>query len=505
MKPELLLVAPLVIAFATGIATFLARRRPRLAGALSVGGAALLLAAALALLAQVVAAGPIATQAANWPAPFGITFVADLLSAIMVATTGVMALVIAVYALAEIPRPLESAGFHTFYQILIGGVCGAFLTGDLFNLYVWFEVNLMASFALLVLGGSREQLDGGIKYVAINLVATAMFLVAVAVLYGLTGTLNMADLHQSVGRVGDVGLLTVVACLFLLGFGIKSAVFPLFFWLPASYHTPPVTVSALFAALLTKVGVYALIRVFTLIFTRDVAFTHTVLLVVAGLTMVTGVLGAVAQMQVRRLLAFHIISQIGYMIMGLALMTPLALAGAIYFMLHNILAKANLFLISGVMRRTAGSFDLGEIGGLWKANPALALLFAVAAFSLAGMPPLSGFWGKLLLIKAGLDAESYAIAAVALTVGLLTLYSMVKIWNEGFWKPHPAGDGGVVTLAAALPGGRVWLLMAPIVVLAGLTVAMGLFAGPVVRVMLTAADQLLNSDAYVAAVFGSGR
>jgi multicomponent Na+:H+ antiporter subunit D len=287
--------------------------------------------------------------------------------------------------------------------------------------------------------------------------------------------------------------------MFMIAFGVKAAVFPLFFWLPASYHTPAFSVSAIFAGLLTKVGVYSLIRMFTLIFTTDVAYTHTILLWVAGFTMVTGVLGAAAMNDFRRILSFHIVSQIGYMILGLALFTPLALVGAVFYLVHHIIVKANLFLVAGVAQRIAGSTDLGAIGGLYKTAPLLGVLFLIPAFSLAGFPPLSGFWAKYVLVKAALDAEAYVIAAVALVVGLLTIYSMTKIWGNAFWKLHPAGIEPKLTSLA--PKDRAALLL-PIAALAVLTCIIGLFPEPFVAFAERSAEQLLDPTAYVVAVLG---
>jgi len=314
-------------------------------------------------------------------------------------------------------------------------VAGSFVTGDIFNLYVWFEVMLIASFALLTLG-ERAQMEGAIKYVTLNLFSSAIFLSAVGILYGLVGTLNMADIAQKLGQVEDTGMVNVVAVMFMVAFGIKASAFPLFF-LPASYHTPLVGVSALFAGLLTKVGVYALFRMFTLVFDHDVGYTHTILLWVAGLTMLSGVLGAAAQFEFRRILSFHIISQIGYMILGLALYTPLAIIGGVFYIMHHIIVKTTLFLVSGVTYRLTGTHELSELGGFFQDRPVLSVLFLIPAFSLAGMPPLSGFFAKLIVIRAGIEAEAWVVTGVALLVGLLTLYSMVKIWAEVFWKARP--------------------------------------------------------------------
>jgi len=495
-----LLALPIILPFVTAVLVFMLRRAGGTARWLSLAGCVGLLALAVALLSAVWQHGVVAAQMGGWAAAFGITLVADLLSAVMVLITAITGLAVAVYAVVDIDPRREALGYHALFQVLLAGICGAFVTGDLFNLYVWFEVMLIASFGLLVLGGDKAQLDGGVKYVAINLVSTVLFLIGIGLLYGLTGTLNMADLHIAVGEVENVGLLSVVATVFIVAFGIKAAMFPLFFWLPASYHTPPVAVSAVFAGLLTKVGVYALMRMFTLVFTHDTGFTHSLLLVAAGLTMITGVLGAAAQMDFRKILSFHIISQIGYMVMGLALYTPLALVGAVFYLVHHIIVKANLFLVSGVARRLTGSFELASIGGLYKSSPVLAVLFLVPALSLAGFPPLSGFWGKLLLIKASLDVGAYIMAATALVVGLLTVFSMSKIWLEAFWKPHPDGTAPALT---GLAGYHRTVLLLPVGALAALTVTIGLYPEPFMTLAERSAGQLLDPAPYVRAVLGT--
>ncbi|MCK0169091.1 Na+/H+ antiporter subunit D [Jannaschia sp. S6380] len=493
----LLLPLPILIAFATAILAFFFRKGAE-ARWISVAGSALMLAAGAVLLAEVLASGPVAAQMGNWPAPFGITLVADTLAAVMVVITGLTAVAVSVYATADVTREMEDLGYHSLFQTLIAGVMGAFLTGDLFNLYVWFEVMLISSFGLLVLGGRRVQMDAGIKYVTLNLISTILFLSGIGLLYGVTGTLNLADLHFAV-QSADPGLVTVIATMFLIGFGVKAAVFPLFFWLPAAYHTPAFSVSAVFAGLLTKVGVYALIRMFTLVFTQDTGFTHGLLLWIACLTMVTGVLGAAAQSDFRRILSFHIVSQIGYMVLGLALLTPLAMAGAVFYLVHHIIVKANLFLVAGVANRVAGGNELDRIGGLYKGAPFLAFLFLIPAFSLAGFPPLSGFWAKYVLVKASLDLQLWVVAATALAVGLMTIYSMTKIWGRAFWAPHP---GGQVPTLASLPASARLSLLLPIVGLAAITVLIGLFPEPFVAVATRAAEELLDPSAYLTAVLG---
>lgn len=453
------------------------------------------------LLDAVAEHGIQSTQMGNWPAPFGITIVADQFSAIMTVMAGFIGLAVVCYSIASMDRERESFGYYPFLLILLMGVCGAFLTGDLFNLYVWFEVMLMASFVLLALGGGQHQMEGAIKYVTLNLVSSALFLAGAGILYGLAGTLNMADLAVKLRETTQPGLVTTVAMLFFVAFGIKAAAFPLFFWLPASYHTPPVAISAIFSGLLTKVGVYSLIRTFTLLFAGDAGYTHTLILVIAALTMITGVLGAVAQTDFRRLLAFHIVSQIGYLLMGLGLLTAAALAGAVYFMIHVIIAKSALFLVSGVVYRFAGSYDLKKLGGFSESHPWLAILFIIPALSLAGIPPLSGFFAKLALIQAGLELEQYGIVAAALAVSILTLFSMTKIWAEVFWKapsedaPSEAPHSAPAPLAAAL-------LFGPIALMAAVIVIIGVGAESVFTLATRAAEQLTDPTEYVQAVLG---
>ena len=436
-------------------------------------------------------------QVGDWQAPFGISLVADRFSAIMVAVSSFMGAAVALYALAEIDEARLKKFFFPLYLILLFGVNGAFLTGDLFNLYVWFEIMLIASFVLISMGGEKGELEGGLKYVCLNLLSSVMFLAGAGIIYGKTGTLNMADLAYNLSVAEDVNWVISSSMLLLVSFGLKAGIFPFFFWLPASYHTPPSAVSAVFAGLLTKVGVYALFRSYTLMFVPIFPEVQPLILVLAILTMVTGVFGAASHFDMRRILSFHIVSQIGYMVLGLAFMTPLALAAAIFYLVHHIIVKTNLFLVSGVVIRLKGSCGLAKVGGLCKSAPWLAFLFFIPAFSLGGIPPLSGFWAKFALVKSGIEIESWWSVAAALLVGVLTLYSMTKIWGEAFWKQQPEGVG-----AGPLPNpvGRLSYMVAPIAVLAISTVAIGLFGEPLFNYAERAAAQLLSPHEYISAV-----
>lgn len=504
---KILLVLPLLIPLTTAAFCLLAWRRARVQMWLSVAGAAALLVTAALLLGAVWQNGILATQPGNWPAPFGITLVADLLSAILVVLAALMGVLVTIYSGATIDARRIAFGYYPLLQILLMGVCGAFLTGDIFNLYVWFEVMLMASFVLLALGGERAQLEGAIKYVTLNLLASTLFLSAAGLLYALVGTLNMADLAVKLEGAPHSGLITTLSMLFLVAFGIKAGLFPLFFWLPASYHTPPFAVSAIFAGLLTKVGVYALIRVFTLIFTGDSEYTHSIILVMAALTMLSGVLGALVQNEVRRILSFLIISGVGFSMMGLGLFTEAGLSASVFYIIHSIIVTTALFLISGVIRRFGGSEELRKLGGLYATYPLLALLFLIPALSMAGIPPFSGFIGKLALLRAALQSEQYAVAAVALVVSVLTLLALTRIWSEAFWKEAPPSDDSTKNEATSTKNEESkpaiqFKTLFPIATLVALTVLFGLGAGPLWTLSQRAGEQLSNPSQYVRAVLG---
>ncbi len=494
---RLLLVLPVLVPLTSAALLLLFRNRPAIARPVALAGLVALLGSSVALLAEVLQGGILATTLGGWPAPYGITIAADTFSAILVVVGGVLGLSIGIYARGDIDRETREVGFEPFYHVLLAGISGAFLTGDLFNLYVWFEVMLIATFGLLVSRRGRAQTDGAVKYVALNLVATTAILVGVGLLYGLTGTLNFADLHAKT-RSLEGPLVDAVAVLLVTAFAVKAALFPLFFWLPASYHTTSVAASAIFAGMLTKVGAYAMFRLLTLVFPATPGTAIVPLLVVALLTMVTGVFGAASQTGIRRILAFHIVSQLGYIVLGLALYTRLALAGAVYYLMHHIVVKANLFLVAGIIRRESGAFTLADLGGLYRRAPLLAILFLIPAGSLAGFPPLSGFWAKLLLIVASFEAGEIVAAVFALVVGFLTIYSMTKVWLAAFWKPAPHAPPPPSTQRVRL------LTYTPVAVLALITVVLGVWPEPFLAVADRAAVELLDPTSYIEAVLGEG-
>lgn len=440
--------------------------------------------------------GILTLQLGDWKAPYGIVLVGDLFSGIMVVLASIVAFSCLWFAFLTLHPDREKFYFYPFFFFLMTGVNGSFLTGDIFNLFVFFEVMLISSFVLISMGGKKYQLRESFKYVVISTFGSMFFVIAVALLYSVTGTLNFAHLADRIGQAaeaGHTGILTVIAILFLLVFGLKGALVPLHFWLPNSYFAPPTAVAALLGGLLTKVGVYSIIRTYTLIFNHNQEFLLNVVLILAGLTMFFGVIGAVSKFDFKRILAIHIVSQVGYMIMGLGIFTQMAIAGSIYIIAHNMIVKTALFLYCGATEKVTGTTNLKKMSGLLKTHPHLGWLFFIAAISLAGIPPLSGFFAKFALVFGGLDAGNYFIVFVSLVVGLLTLFSMVKIFMYVFWgspsmSPEEAKKRKVGKLL--LPG-------IPLVIISFL---MGILAEPLFVLLFEAADQLLDPSIYINSV-----
>ncbi len=491
----MLLVLPILVPLVTAVTLQFMRHRPRLQRAVACGGALALLAAAIVILLRVATHGIQVVQVASWPAPYGITLVADLFSALLVLMVGIIGTVITAHSFSGVDPRREAFGYHALIHVLLMGVSGAFLTGDIFNLYVWFEVMLIASFVLMSLHRTRAQLHAALTYVGLNLLASAFLLTAIGLLYGQAGTLNLADLARAWPERRTPALDAGISMLFLTAFGIKAGLFPLFFWLPASYHTPPAAVGALLAGLLTKVGVYAMIRIFTLLFPDPGGAVYGLVLVLSVTTMVIGLVGAIGQGDFRRVLSFNLVGHIGFTTIGLALGTPAALGGSILYVLHHMLVITSLFLVSGLFLRRRRTTNLAALGGLYRAQPVVAVLAMIPLFSLAGVPPLSGFIAKLAVIRGALaDGHSW-VAAIALVVSLLTVLSMARLWEGGFWKPAPVA-------APAAPLSTAMLV--PIAVLACLTLGLTVVAGPVFDLSVRAAQQLLDPSGYIIAVLEGG-
>ena len=493
----MLLTLPILLPLFTAIVLHMLPQSNRLLRGVAFAGAAGSLAATVCIFLRVQHQGIQVLQVGSWPAPFGITLVADLFSALMVVMASIIGVAVTGASFAGVDPRREALGYHALIQVVLMGVTGAFLTGDLFNLYVWFEVMLIGSFVLMALHRTRAQLHAAFTYVGLNLLASAFLLTAIGLLYGQAGTLNLADLARAWPDRRTPGLDAALSMLFLTAFGIKAGLFPLFFWLPASYHTPPSAVGALLAGLLTKVGVYSMIRMFTLLFPDRNASVYTILLVLSATTMVVGLVGALAQRDFRRVLSFNLVGHIGFTTVGLALGTPAALGGSILYVLHHMLVISTLFLISGLFLRQRRTTDFDALGGVYRAQPAVACLALIPLFSLAGIPPLSGFVAKVAVVAPMIAVGQYLLAAVALSVSLLTVLSMARLWEESFWKPAPTP-----TSSSHPPPRLSWPLLSPIAFLVSLTIGLTALAGPVSSVTMQAAEQLLDRNAYVRAVLG---
>lgn len=495
-----LVVLPVAIPLTVGALLLVLRHEMRWHALAALIGLGAGLAANLALLMAVIADGPRAMVMGSWLPPFGIAFTADLLGAGFSCVAAFVCFVCCIFSARDIGTSGRRYGFYPFLMLLMAGVSGAFLTGDVFNLYVWFEVFVISSFGLLILGSERAQLDGATKYAILNLVATTLFLIAVGLLYGAFGTLNMADLAIRIGQGGAGVPLLGLGALFLLAFGMKAAAFPLNFWLPASYHTPRIVVAALFGGLLTKVGVYALLRVLVMLMPGETVTLSGIIGWAAGATMILGAMGALAQSDVRRMAGFLVISGVGVMLAGIAIGDAAGLSGAIFYAAHSMLAMTGLYLLSAMMREQGASFSLYDLGGLYRDAPWLSALAILLFLAVAGLPPGSGLWPKVMLVKASLDAGAWWLAAAILVSSLMVTIALFRTFALAFWRPRPdeppaavrqqpllASTGYVALILLALP--IAWL---------------GLWPETVASISMSAAAGLIDPSPYINAVFPVG-
>ncbi|MDT5327843.1 MAG: multicomponent Na+:H+ antiporter subunit [Mycobacterium sp.] len=522
---------PVLIPILAAAATLFAGRKPRLQRTIALLALTAVVAVCAALLYLADRDGTIAVHVGGWGqsvpgmGPLGITLVVDRLSAMMLLVSAIVLLAVVFYAIGQGIRDGDEhqpvSIFLPTYLVLSAGVCTAFLAGDLFNLFVGFEVLLAASFVLLTIGASTERVRAGIAYVMVSMVSSLIFLIGIALIYAATGTLNMAELSV---RLDDVpaGTRAALFAVLMVAFGIKAGVFPLSTWLPDSYPTAPAPVTAVFAGLLTKVGVYAIIRAHSLLFPGGAM--DRVLLVAALLTMLVGILGAIAQSDIKRLLSFTLVSHIGYMVFGISLSSALGMAGAIYYVAHHIVVQTTLFLVVGLIERQAGASTLQRLGGLAAASPLLALVFFVPALNLGGIPPFSGFIGKVALLEAGSQNGSilaWILVGASVVTSLLTLYVMARVWTKAFWRARADAPEG--NLSAAAPSallddaedvsyadrddvGRMpvgMLLPTGALIAVGLTLTV--LAGPIFAYTERAADEVLDRGQYISAVLGEVR
>ncbi|MBB4065762.1 Na+/H+ antiporter subunit D [Gellertiella hungarica] len=505
-----LIVAPVLVPLAGGAALIALRHRPgagrALVGRLSILLLALTLAANIGLFLMVVEKGALTMVMGRWLPPFGIAFTADRLGAAFSLSAAAIALLAAIFTRGEAGTGAPAYGPEPFHLLLLAGVSGAFLTGDIFNLYVWFEVLLIASFGLLALGPDRAELDGALKYGFLNLAGTTLFLVAVGLVYGVTGTLNMADLAMRLPAMEGVPAVTLAA-LFLFAFSMKAAAFPVQFWLPAAYHTPRASTAALFAALLTKVGVYAMLRVLVMLMPAPLEELSLLIAAIAAATMLFGGLGVLAERDLRRLPGFVLISGIGTMLAGIALHSPGGATGAIFYGLQSMALMLALYLALFEAARLAGTPDLMKGGGLYARHPLFSGLVLALFFAAAGLPPFSGFWPKALIVKAALDIGAWWLAGAVLLSGFFLTVGLARAYMLAFWHPQrppaPVGRGPQTGQAAlsARPQKLALTTILPLAVAALAVIGFGLFPERLLQLSGDAASGLADPAAYVGSVF----
>jgi len=476
----------------------------------SLAGTTALVAIAVTLMAQAAGGDIQVYELGNWSAPVGIVLVLDRLSALMVVLTALLALAVLLYAIGT-DWDQRGRHFHALFQFQLMGVMGAFLTGDAFNLFVFFEVLLIASYGLMIHGGGARRLRAGVQYVVYNLLGSTLFLFALGTLYAVTGTLNMADLAERVAALpaDETALLRVGAVLLLLVFAIKAAVLPLHFWLPISYANAPMPVAALFA-IMTKVGAYSILRMYTLVFGPDVTVTQGLvgdwLLPTALLTLAAGTLGILGSQKIGKLVAFAAIGSMGTLLIAISLFTPQATSAALYYVIHSTFATALMFLVADlIIERRRGEITPAP---QMPQHGLISALFFVGAIAMAGMPPLSGFIGKLLVMDGARGAEHWVLIwAVILISSLVMVVGFARAGSLVFWKmPDPVPteaenkteepeDEAEPQRARALPFVAVFALLAGLV-------ALTVFAGPVTGYTKATAQQLFDPGIYIDAVLG---
>lgn len=488
-----IVILPIIIPMILGLIMVIFRRRIMLHRVLSIFSMAGTGGAAAYLIYQVKHEGIQTLQLGGWKAPFGVSMVVDMLSALLLITTSIVALFCVIYAFKSIGREREEHYFYPLFLFLITGVNGSFITGDVFNLFVCFEVMLISSYALITLGGKSIQLRESIKYVLVNIIASFLFLIAIAYLYAVTGTLNMAHLSERVAEVGQGGLMTAVAIIFLFVFSLKAGLF-LFFWLPGSYSAPPTAVAAVFAALLTKVGIYAIYRFFTLVFYHEPQVTHLIIGIMAAVTMVLGAMGAIAYKDIKKILTYNVVVGVGFILAGLASFTDAGLTGSIYYLMHDMVIKALIFIIGGVIIAIAGTSNLDDMSGLIQTHPYLGWMFFITALSISGIPPLSGFIGKVYITEGTFTSGYYWLGAIGLITSLMVLFSVMKIFMNSFW--------GETILSEEMEKGTTRGVMFPIVALVMLTIGLGLGAEFLHDYVEIAVEGLMNPSLYIEAVLG---
>ncbi|MGY4793537.1 Na+/H+ antiporter subunit D [Lysinibacillus sp. FSL K6-0057] len=486
-----MIVLPLIVPVITAILLVFLKEHVMLQRIISLLTLSFIIIISIILLVEIQEQGVMRIDFSGWAPPFGISFVADSFATLLVLVANLVALICMLYAIFTMELRYEKMYFYSFTLLMVAGVNGSFLTGDIFNLFVCFEVMLLASYALISLGGEKIQLREALKYVLINIVASWIFLVALAFLYGTVGTLNMAHISVRVMEAGANPLITTVALIFLIVFSLKAGLL-LFFWLPGSYSVPPTAIAALFAALLTKVGIYALVRSFTLLFPNNTEVTHTALGIMAGITIIAGCIGALSSRDVRTIASYNVLIGVGFIIVGLAVGTESALQGVIYYLMHDMVAKAMLFLAVGMMIYVTGETVIDKMSGLIRNYPFFGWLFFIAMCSLAGIPPLSGFLGKVLIGQGAIEGGHFVLLGLGFFSSLIVLYSLLRIFLSSFFGET------IISLEDEKPLPKRILL--PLTLLAACTIGLGIGAEKLAPFVTDAAETLYTPSIYIDAV-----
>ncbi|GHB19703.1 cation:proton antiporter [Pseudovibrio japonicus] len=504
-----LLVAPVLLTMAGGATAIIFRKKSFVQPWIAIATISLVILSNIGLLNHVLTNGVVTMVMGSWLPPFGIAFTADPLGALLALTASIATLCVAIFAINSIAENERRYGFYPFLLMLLCGVSGSFLTGDVFNLYVWFEVLLISSFGMQILGNEKIQIDGAVKYAVLNLIATTLLLTTTGLLYGLVGTLNMADIAGKIKALDSSGPVLAIAALYFLAFAMKAAAFPVNFWLPASYHTPRLVVAAIFAGLLTKVGVYALLRVMVLLMPEGRDWLASLIGLVAIATMLTGSLGALAQTDIRRLMGYLVIAGIGAMLAGIAVGNEVAISGAIFYAMHSVLIMTALYLLVAFMFQMSGTFSLRDIGGLYIRTPLGAAIGLVLLLAVAGLPPFTGFWAKLLLVAGALEADRGWVAAGVLVSGLLTTIAIGRLWIFAFWRggnEHTMDGIQALPIAGSSDASEIsWSIWLPLLALTALIVLIGVMPEALMSISDNGARTLLDPTEYIRSVFGGIR
>lgn len=492
-----LVILPLVLPVLTALTLLLVGRSRFWRRWLTGVSVLLQLTVALGFVAVTYRLPPLMLPAAGWAAPFGIVLVIDQLTALMLALGAILALAAINFGFAEMPTRRTHPLRAPLIQFLITGINLSFITGDLFNLFVGFEVMLIASYALLTLEADDFDIRQAFPYLALNLFGSTLFLVAAGFAYTIFGSLNFAQIALAGSQMAGDPRITILGLLLLLVFGLKSGLFPLYYWLPNSYPILPAPVAALYAGMLTKVGIYVMIRVFGQVLPPNLTLVYECLAWMAAATMILGAMGAISRNSIRGILSFQVIASIGAIALAVAFFTEYALTAAIFYVLQDIVVKSSLFLIGGSVGVLNDTDNLDRTGGLWKAAPLLGVLFLLQAFSLAGLPPLSGFWGKYMIVTEGVRLGHWGFVACVLIAGLLTTFSMLRIWLTTFWRDEAEAGGHIDH------DDQRWKPMTAIIaVMTLLSLGMGLGASFFLKLAAEASHQVLDRAAYIRHILG---